>query len=115
MSLKSAICRVLIVLMAWTPFQIAQAGMIGTDRAVSQQQSSDRDAVVSFLSRSDVSSQLQSLGVDPSTAKARVAAMTDQEVAKLAQQIQSAPAGAMSGGTLLVLILIVAVIWWAVK
>ncbi len=115
MSLKSAICRVLIVLMAWTPYKIAQAGMIGTDQVVSQQQSSDRDAVVSFLSRSDVSSQLQSLGVDPSTAKARVAAMTDQEVARLAQQIQSAPAGASSAGTLLVIIIIVAVIWWALK
>jgi len=28
------ICRLLIVLMAWTPFQYAQAGMIGTDQVV---------------------------------------------------------------------------------
>jgi hypothetical protein len=29
------ICRLLIVLMVWTPYQVAQAGMIGTDQAAS--------------------------------------------------------------------------------
>src|SRR5439155_17050187 len=46
-----------------------------------------------FLSRSDVANQLQSLGIDPSTANDRVAAMTDQEVQSLAGRINAMPAG----------------------
>ncbi len=117
MSLKSAICRVLIVLMAWTPFQIAQAGMIGTQQVVSQQQASaDRAAVVAFLARSDVAGQMQSLGVDQKAAQDRVNAMTDEEVGQLASQINTLPAGATSGwGTLLIILIIVGVVWWAMK
>ena len=77
--LKRALCRLLIVLMAWTPFQFAYAGTISTDQAISSAQA-DRAAVLSLVERSDVANQLQSLGVDPSTAKDRVGAMTDQEV-----------------------------------
>lgn len=112
--MKQIICRLLIVLMAWTPFQIAHAGMIGTDQVVASSSQSDRNAVLNFVSRSDVASQLQSMGLDPATAKDRVAAMTDEEVRYLAGRIQSMPAGA-DGAGLLLLIIIVAVIWWAWK
>jgi hypothetical protein len=111
----SVFVRVLIVLMAWTPYQMAQAGMIGTDQVVQTSQS-DRGAVLSFLGRGDVAGQLQAFGLDASTAKDRVAAMTDEEVRYLAGRISSEPAGATSSGaTLLLIIIIVAVIWWAWK
>jgi uncharacterized membrane protein len=110
----SVFVRVLIVLMAWTPYQMAHAGMIGTDQVVQTSQS-DRGEVLSFLSRSDVAGQLQTFGLDASTAKDRVAAMTDEEVRYLAGRISSEPAGASSGGTLLLIIIIVAVVWWAWK
>jgi len=58
-----------------------------------------------------VTNQLQSFGLDASTAKDRVAAMTDEEVRYLAGRIDSMPAGASSSGWI-VLIIIVAVIWW---
>ena len=109
--MKSAICRLLIVLMAWTPFQWAQAGMIGTDQVVASTAQVDRAAVLSFVSRADVASQLQSFGIDASTAKDRVAAMTDQELRYIAGRIDSMPAGANSSGWV-VLIIIVLVIWW---
>jgi hypothetical protein len=105
------ICRLLIVLMAWTPFQYAQAGMIGTDQVVTHSTQAERSTVLSFLGRTDVSNQLQSFGLDASTAKDRVAAMTDEEVRYLAGRIDSMPAGA-SGSGWIVLIIIVAVIWW---
>src|SRR5216110_2653933 len=73
-------CRLLVVLMIWTPFQVAQAAMIGSDQAVTSSSSADRGAVLSFINRSDVASQLQALGLDPASAKDRVAAMTDNEV-----------------------------------
>lgn len=110
-ALARTLCRLLIVLMAWTPFQYAQAGMIGTETVVGSTAAADRAALVSFVNRSDVASQIQSLGIDPSTAKDRVDAMTDEEVRYLAGQIHSAPAGADATGVV-ILILIVAAVWW---
>ena len=112
--MKRVICQLLIVLMAWTPFQIAQAGMIGTDQVVTSSSQADRSTVLGFVSRADVAGQLATMGLDPATAKDRVAAMTDEEVRSLAGRIQSMPAGADATG-LLVLIILVAVIWWAWK
>jgi len=107
------ICRLLVALMIWTPYQIATAGMIGTDQVVTTSPQADRSAVISFLSRSDVQSQLQSMGIDPTAAKDRVAAMTDQEVNQLAGRIHGMPAGAdVSWGGILLLILIAAAVWW---
>ena len=105
------LCRLLMVLMVWSPMQLANAGMIGTDQAASVATQADRDTLFQFLGRSDVTSQLQSLGVDPATVKGRVAAMTDQEVQSLADKIHSMPAGGDSGAILL-LIVIGVVVWW---
>src|SRR3954465_5394693 len=112
-SWASAVCRVLVVLMIWTPYQIAHAGMIGTDQAAQTSQA-DRGAILNFVSRADVAGQLQAFGLDPATAKDRVAAMTDEEVRYLAGRIDAMPAGADAAG-LLLLIVIIAVIWWAWK
>jgi hypothetical protein len=112
--LKQTICRLLIVLMAWTPYQIAQAGMIGTDQVVSSASQADRGTVLNFVSRGDVANQLQALGLDPATAKDRVAAMTDDEVRNIAGKIEAMPVGADATG-LLLLIIIIALIWWAWK
>jgi uncharacterized protein DUF6627 len=108
------ICRLLVVLMVWTPYQVAQAGMIGTDQVATTSSQADRSAVLSFVTRADVAGQMQALGLDAATAKDRVAAMTDTEVSYLAGQINSLPAGADSGGIIL-LIIIIAAIWWVWK
>ena len=106
-----SICRLLIVLMALAPYQVAQAGMIGTDQIVASATQAERNTVLNFVTRSDVASQLQALGIDPSTAQDRVAAMTDQEVQALAARIDAMPAGADAVGVLL-LILVLAAIWY---
>ena len=108
------ICRLLIVLMVWTPCQMAQAGLIGTDQAAAPSSQADRAAVLSFVSRADVAGQLQSMGLDTATAKDRVAAMTDAEAAYLAGRIEQLPAGADTAGVIL-LIVIIAAIWWVWK
>jgi hypothetical protein len=108
------ICRLLIVLTVWTPFQAVQAGMIGTDQVATTSSQADRSAVLSFVSRADVASQLQAMGLDASSAKDRVAAMSDQEVSYLAGRINNLPAGADTAGVIL-LILIIAAIWWVWK
>jgi uncharacterized protein DUF6627 len=107
------ICRLLIAMMIWTPYQIATAGMIGTDQVVTSSSQADRTAVLNFLSRSDVANKLQSLGIDATNAKDRVGAMTDEEVQSLAGRINSLPVGAdTSWGAVLLVILIVAAVWW---
>lgn len=114
MSFVRLISRMLIVCLIGLPFQVS-AGMIGTDQAVSAAQAqAARATVLSQISRTDVAGQLQSLGLTPQAAKDRVAALTDAEVAKLAGQIDSLPAGA-DGSGLLLLILIGVLIWWLVK
>ena len=110
--MRSVICRLLIVLMAWAPYQIAQAGMIATDKVVASTSQADRAAVASFVSRADVASQLQSFGIDASSARDRVAAMTDEELRYVAGRIDSMPAGANGAGLVIVILLIV-VVWWA--
>lgn len=113
-SFARVLCRILIVCMIGLPFQ-AHAGLIGTDQVVTAEQAlAARDMVNSVISRAEVASQLQALGLSPEAARDRVAALTDGEVAKLAGQIQSMPAGA-DGGGLLLLILIGVLIWWLVK
>ena len=108
------ICRLLIVLMVWTPYQVAQAGVIGTDQVVTTSSQADRNAVLGFVTRADVAGQLQALGLDAATAQERVAAMTDSEVSYLAQRIDNLPAGADTAGIIL-LILVIAAIWWVWK
>ena len=107
------VSRLLIVCMIGLPFQ-AHAGLIGTDEVISAAQAAAaRDTVASFLNRSDITGQLQVLGLSAKDAKDRVAALTDAEVAKLAGQIESLPAGAGGdGAALLAILLIVWFVWW---
>lgn len=106
------LCRLLMVLTIWTPVQFAQAGMIGTEQVVAAASQADRGAVLEFLGRAEVVNQLQSMGIDPATAKDRVAALTDHEVQQLANRIQTAPAGGDTLGVILLLLVVGAVVWW---
>jgi hypothetical protein len=111
----SVLVRVLVALMIWTPYQIAQAGMIGTEQVVQSTQA-ERGAVLSFVNRAEVASQLQAFGIDSATAKARVASLSDEEIRALSGKIDSLPAGAADGWVwLLVILLIAGAVWWAWK
>jgi hypothetical protein len=108
-TMKKMTCRALVVSLLALSFQTANAGMIGADRAAAQ---SDRAMVLSVLSRAETATQLQAQGIDPAQARERVAAMTDQEVQTLAQDMQTAPAGALSSGGWLAVILIAVAVWY---
>jgi hypothetical protein len=113
-----AISRLLVVSMLVLPFQSIQAGMVSTDQvSVATSAQAQRAMVLSMVSRADVASQLQTMGIDSSTAQARVAAMTDSEVQTLANQIDSLPAGASSnsGWWIAGVIIIAILIWYAWK
>ena len=69
--------------------QESQAAPISTESAVL----SERERVLMLLEQPDLRAQLEACGVQPADAQARVAAMTDAEVAQLATGIEEAPAG----------------------
>jgi len=106
------VCRMLIVCMAAFPFS-AYAGMVGTDQVLAAAQSAGaRDKLRDLISRSEVRNQLQSYGINPVAAQARVSAMTDAEVATLAGQIDSLPAGGGSSWAVVAGLLIIGLIWY---
>ena len=107
------ISRLLIVSMMMLPFQTLQAGMVGTEQvsATASAQAS-RDALLNTLARAEVATQLQSMGIDAYAAKARVGAMTDDEVRTLQGQIDALPAGALSGWAWAAIVVGVILVWY---
>ena len=118
--MKAFFCRLisqlLVISLISLPFS-TQAAVIGTGEVIaSAQGQADRDKVRDFLARADVQQQLQSFGLNPDTAKDRVNALTDQEVQHLAGKIDALPAGAISGGeVVLVTILVIIAIYVVLK
>jgi len=68
----------------------SQAAIVATDAALAAAQ---RDRVATLLGRADVRAQLEAHGVRPADVQARVAALTDEEVAQLAGRLDRLPAG----------------------
>jgi hypothetical protein len=75
------------------PLQTAQAGLVSTGQVAAQASPDQRTRVIDFLEREDVRQAMESYGVNPADAKSRVAALTDEEIASLDQQIGDLPAG----------------------
>ena len=91
--------------------QPALAGVVGTAEAVAAARAgSPRATVDAALAREDVRAGLAALGVDPAQVEGRLAALSDEEIASLAGQIESAPAGgdalAVIGVVFLVLVIL---------
>jgi hypothetical protein len=81
----------------------AQAAMVATDAAVV---GVERGRISSLLDRADVRAQLQAYGVDAADVKMRVAAMTDEEAAQLATQLDSLPTGGSIVGAIVLVFLV---------
>lgn len=87
-----------------------EAKMINTTAYLNQEVDAARGDLLSFLAREDVREKMAALGVSPDDAVNRVAALTDQEVSELQNQIDELPAGsgvlAVLGVVLVVLIVL---------
>ena len=101
------VCRILALSIIVLPLQ-AQAGLIGTDKAVGTVQSP-----AALIDRGAVAAQLQSLGISPDEAKARVDALTDAQITSLAGRIDALPAGGIAG--LLPIIVVIFLIYQMVQ
>ena len=73
---------------------MTQAAMIGTQQMMHNAQAQqERAQLASMLQREDLVAQLEQAGVDPQQLQARIATLTDQEVATLTEQLDQLPAG----------------------
>ncbi|MDD5330112.1 MAG: PA2779 family protein [Sulfuricella sp.] len=92
------------------PLQSAHAGLVATERAaMSAQSQPDRERIRAFLDREDVRHEMLTRGVDGEAAKARVDALTDGEVQKVAGRLDQMPAGGDVVGVLLFIFLVLLV------
>ena len=72
----------------------ASASVIGTQEYLSAADRAGQIASIqASLSRADVRAQLESFGVNPADAATRVASLSDQELATVAEKMDSLPAG----------------------
>ena len=103
--LRSVVAASLIVSIAGLSVPLpAAAGMLSTEQAIA---SPARERIDALLGRAEVQAKLAAYGVKASDVKARVAAMSDEEVAQLASQLDQAPAGGDAAGALIGAALIV--------
>lgn len=85
-------------------------GLVSTQDALSASQvASDRERINELLAREDVQQQLLLQGVQPAEVKARVAALSDEEVSQMANQLDEMPAGASVVGALFAVFVILLV------
>ena len=89
----------------------AAAAIVTTDTAIAlKSRGAAIDTIRAGLAREDLRSRMLDLGVEPASVEARLGALTDTELAELAQRIDGAPAGgdvlAIIGIVFLVLLLL---------
>ena len=115
--LSRLLCKLLIVSMVLLPFA-AQAGMVSTDQVIaSAANQANVDKVHEFLTRTEVTKQFETLGLNATTAQARVDAMTQDEINQIAGKIDTLPAGAMSTAWAwtIGIVVVALIVWYAYK
>jgi hypothetical protein len=89
----SVFLTALMVLLS-VPYQSALATMVETETVIGVAQSQEaRQYLNEVLSRKDVQTAFMAQGINPLEAQARVASLSDAEVVRLAEQVESLPAG----------------------
>jgi hypothetical protein len=93
--IKRALTLFLVLhVLAWGVVPVAQAGMIGTQEALQLERNEAQLARIdAFLTRQEVRTQMLDLGVSPTEVEQRLAALTDEELQLIGQNIDSLPAG----------------------
>ena len=94
-SFRRACVTLISVSLVSLGFQVpAAANVVGTSDAIAASRTTDARAVIdATLARADVRAQLAEMGVEQAAIEGRLAALSEDEIASLADQIQAAPAG----------------------
>ena len=89
-SLVLALC----VFMLSGPQQAALAALVGTENVFDAANvQSARERIRNLMAREDIQTALVNQGIDPQEARARAEALSDAEAVRLADAIESLPAG----------------------
>jgi hypothetical protein len=84
----------IFLFLAAVPYQSALAAMIGTETVLDAARGDEgRQYLRAVLARKDVQKLFTDQGIDPEEAKARVDALSDGEVVRLAERIEQLPSG----------------------
>lgn len=75
------------------------AGVISTKDVLHESHSSV--TIDNFLAKQEVQSKLLEFGVSAENVQARIATLTDEEIAQINEQIETMPAGGSAGGAIL--------------
>ena len=103
----TSICMAVIMLMIFAPVHSVLAAMVGTETVIDSARGQEaRDLIHKVLAREDVQAALNEHGIDPMEAKARIDSLTDEEVIRIADQIDQLPEGAGAAGFLIVALLV---------
>jgi hypothetical protein len=101
-----AVCAVVIASLMMLPFG-ANAAMIATKDSVASAAGSTVESLNSIV-REHVATELQLMGASPAAAQERVAALTDDEVMRIATHVATAPAAGGSYEVGVAVILLIA-------
>ena len=106
-SLRRPIAVLLSLLLALMPLLPAQAAMIGNEQIINQSQSQQtRDSLQQLLEQDTARQQLQAWGVNPEQIQNRIDSLTDSELARINQQVDTLDAGGNVLGILLVIFVV---------
>ncbi len=102
-----SICLAVIMFLMVAPVHSVLAAMIGTETVIDATRGQEaRDMIHTLLAREDVQAALHEHGIDALEAKARIDSLSDDEVIRIADQIDQLPEGAGAAGFLIVVILV---------
>lgn len=103
----TSICLAVIMMLMFAPVHAVLAAMVGTETIIDSARGQEaRDLIHKVLAREDVQAALGEHGIDPQEAKARIDSLTDDEVIRIADQIDQLPEGAGATGFLIVALLV---------
>jgi hypothetical protein len=92
----------IFLFLAAVPYQSALAAMIGTETVLDAARGHEgRQYLRAVLARKDVQRLFADQGIDPEEAKARVDALSDGEVVRLAERIEQLPSGGNALGIII--------------
>ncbi len=115
----TALLMAVVMTLTSLPISFAHAGMVSTESLIKQQSGeagasvqapSARERIRDVLARDDVREQMIALGIGASEAEARLAALTDQEVAAITGKLDQLPAGEGVGSILVIIFVVFGVI-----
>lgn len=99
---RLALVLAIVIGVVSLPAGTARAALVSTEQAVTTgAPATDRGRVLAFMTRTDVVGQMVALGIDPTEAAARAAALSDAELSRIAGELDRLPAGQSAIGSVI--------------